>query len=198
VRILVVGRRITTFCHRSIHRPLSGNEGQSYMVYRGFSMSRITVGMVTLALVLGVSSHAIALERLLAGITLGSQAQVVLKKYGTPDRIGLGASTTPLPQSGLMTGSSGGGSGISAFRDLSPLAGLSSVGPMPMGSSSIGSYHPGGNPIGGPMAGLGLPSGPSDISSPGMGGGESATSDSGYVRWDLRIGKRADARIYYH
>ena len=98
---------------------------------------RLIVVLALIAFVLGIGTSAFALERKLAGVTLGEKMSFVLKKFGNPTRVSIGASgglpSTLMPSPGAMPGMTPPGTNTGGnlrgvrpmpVRDLSPFAGL--------------------------------------------------------------------------
>ncbi|MDO8585451.1 MAG: hypothetical protein Q7T82_00240 [Armatimonadota bacterium] len=178
----VVGRT-STDCHRSILWLQAGVKEQPHIVFERFLMARITFGVALAVFVLGLSVEAIGLERQLAGITLGAQMTVALKRYGNPTRISVGNNSGP----GSVAGSPGAPSPAGmmrggAGRDLSPFAGLGAgLGPGALpGLSSVG-----GMPGTAPMP-LGLL--PGVPGAPGTGANEQPPG-SDDIRWTYELPK---------
>lgn len=169
MRILGVTRRISEQRHRIILRLQQSLEEQPVMIYKRSLVTRAAVYIGSVALVLSVSVSAMALERQLAGVSLGSGVKTVLNKYGTPTRIVIGSSQQTAAPSGVpgMAPTPTMGGEMGGMRDLSPFAGLgaglgpgalpglSSVGgppgsglsPMPVGPGGSGEQQPASDEI---------------------------------------------------
>jgi hypothetical protein len=94
--------------------------------------NKVIVILALIAFVFGIGTSAFALERKLAGVTLGEKMSFVLKKFGNPTRVSIGTNngtpSTLTPSPGAMPGmmSSGNDRGVRPMpvRDLSPFGGL--------------------------------------------------------------------------
>jgi len=145
------------------------------MVNKRSWVTRAVVCMSSVAFVLSVSTGAMALERQLAGVSLGARVNVVLKKYGNPTRIFIGSAggSGAAPMGGVSATPAAPGE-PNVMRDLSPFAGLGAgLGPGALpGLSSVG----------------GMPGtmGPMPISPGGTGVQQPATDE---VRWTYELPK---------
>ena len=149
-----------------------------------------TTALATLAT--GISTAALAPERRLAGITLGSKGIVALKRYGNPSSVSPGlddrsgfTTTNAAPTNPYATGPGGlppgapGGSGYPGGRP---------------GGSGYPSGYPGAPGSGYPGArpgGSGYPGAPTSGSLPPAGvdaggGGDTGVDNSGLVTWTYR------------
>jgi hypothetical protein len=123
------------------------------MINKRSWVTRAAVCMASVAFVLSMSAGAMALERTLAGVSLGARSRTVLNKYGTPKRIFIGTSggQSAAPVYGVpgMPTAPTAPTAPSGLRDLSPFAGLGAgLGPGALpGLSSIGGM-PGTSPMG--------------------------------------------------
>jgi len=144
-------------------------------------MARIIVAVALPAFVLGACTPSIALERRLAGVSLGDKASSVLKKYGNPDRIVIGTAAAPAAGFGGAPVGLGGGTmppgepGMGPMPVASPFAGLA-PGALP-GLSSVGGM-PGTMPMVSPMSPM-----------PGAPGSESGAAEPEDVRWTYLLPK---------
>jgi hypothetical protein len=128
---------------------------QPGMAYRKSLVTRAVLFVALVAFILSISVAAMALERQLAGVSLGARINVVLKKYGNPTKVLIGASNAPVmggpgaAPAVAMPGENQPMSNLSPFAGLGAglgpgaLPGLSSVGGPP-GSLSPMPVSPGG------------------------------------------------------
>lgn len=133
-------------------------------------LSKALVAFGIASFILSLGSEAIALERKLAGISLGSQVTTVLKKYGNPTRVSIGADSGMSGIAGLS-----GGMSAPAAVTLSPMDQLRArqlrpggVAPAPPPPTDVS-----------PFAGLGAGLGPGALPGLSSVGGMPGASPSG-------------------
>jgi hypothetical protein len=127
--------------------------------------------------ILTASTQAMALERQLAGVSLGARMVNVLKRYGNPTRVAIGSGGSDMGALSAAPSAAATPGNPAPARDLSPFAGLGSG----LGPGAL----PGLSSIGG-MPGMG----PAPIGMPGASGQPGSDQSAGdEVRWTYDVTK---------